>query len=350
MKMLNNPTGLLLIASDSYGLKCLIQLMITQPWHKELAWARKMIFTILEDILTPLSNHAKHIYGANLMANYICLVLIALIHNGLIEALIQVSLRGDNNESNDGFPQRARTLLNHIESLSGYYLPKTLSSRITSIPKAVAGMHMTMITALSHPVVVSTSAHGINPPPIVSSDGTTNNLTNNTDNNNNNNNSLNKKEKKERVVAQTICHELGSIMDLNSTFVKLQDRKMINFENNNNNNNENVDLKNCSYFSLKAQKIKILVDLKRDQITQVDPYDCRDYYLKSTVSCYKDFTYWDLNQTWSILNGLLRHEPNLQGAINKCRYMKVRVFDFIAFNLILVILLFVPNLGQISIE
>ena len=89
MTILKSITGIFYLASDDNCLKHLINLMKLPNKIKELLWARKLMFTILEDCLSPFSNSNKidNANGPNLVVNYICLILMAFIKNGLIEVM-----------------------------------------------------------------------------------------------------------------------------------------------------------------------------------------------------------------------------------------------------------------------
>lgn len=95
-----------------------------------IQWARHQMMDVLEHALLPLSDSSKleRIRGPNLMVNYVCLILMALIRNDLIECLVDVGMRSDL-----VLAPRARTLLQRIQFLSAKYLPPSICSRICSI-------------------------------------------------------------------------------------------------------------------------------------------------------------------------------------------------------------------------
>lgn len=125
-------------------IKILVDLMQLPNNITGIQWSRKTIFSVLENALLPLSDSSKldGVRGPNLIVNYVCLILMAFIKNGLIECLVDVGMR-----SNLDLAPRARTLLQRIQFLSAKYLPPRLCSRICSIERVMNEAAMFASTA-----------------------------------------------------------------------------------------------------------------------------------------------------------------------------------------------------------
>ncbi len=98
MTMLKSITGIFYLGGDqtlnmkTNNSKCflrkLVDLMRLPNNIVGIQWSRKCIFDVLENALDGQR-------GPNLIVNYVCLILMAFIKNGLIECLVDVGMRSD---------------------------------------------------------------------------------------------------------------------------------------------------------------------------------------------------------------------------------------------------------------
>ena len=352
-----------------------------------IQWARRTIFNVLENALLPLSDSSKldSVRGPNLIVNYVCLILMAFIKNGLIECLVDVGMRSDLD-----LAPRARTLLQRIQFLSAKYLPPKLCSRICSIERVMNDAAMFASTSPNTndkmKLKLNNSNLGSNINLLNESikiqqqfknqkrkqkfktnleitvqrnfanmmiseltedasldmgdDEKYNTITNQNmlgvtpGNDDDSDDEEDKKNK--HISAENVCHRLGPEFDLNSTFIRYRymlDRdipsSMIFQDRIPYHNHRNADYfgnedgsNNFNQFSFKSQKSNILESLKFDQNASYSENQIIDLLRSTQVIQTKDFMKWNMDYVWKVLNGPLWNQTNLMVAINRTRFIK----------------------------
>ena len=328
-----------------------------------IQWSRRIIFNVLENALLPLSDSNKldRVRGPNLIVNYVCLVLMAFIKNGLIECLIECGMRSDLD-----LAPRARTLLQRIQFLSAKYLPPKLCSQICAIERV---MNDATMFANDTIIIQQEFKNRFNQNKKVNKRNVyksnlditvqrnfanmmiselTEDASLDMDDANNINNSTNHRvndsmlpgirdddsddeEDKENVAitCDAVCHRLGPEFDLNSTFIRYRymlDRDIptsmifqdkIPYHNHRNSDyfgNEDGS-NNFTQFSFKSQKSNILESLKFDQNASYSENQIIDKLRSTQVIQTKEHQLWNMDYVWKVLNGPLWNTVNLQVAL-----------------------------------
>eukprot|EP01083_Nonionella_stella_P016720 46699_1 len=393
MTMLKSITGIFYLAGDGYDktqrkscLKILVSLMGLPNNMKGIQWARECIFSVLENALLPLSDSHKldTQCGPNLIVNYVCLILMAFIKNGLIECLVDVGMRSDLD-----LAPRARTLLQRIQFLSAKYLPSSLCSRITNLERVMASATMfnrhvldaTGIRRICHcdchlhernnskkkskfksnlqitvqrnfaNMMISELTEGASIEEIADKgdvDGYNDEMEDDMeeddalDMDNTNNTNDNKPCYDLYLSSQLICHRLGPEFDLNSTFIRyryvmdrdipstlmFQDRIPYHAHRSGDLHGTMSDklsdawTTSFEYLTFKSQRRHILESLKYDQNASYTESVVLSMLKSTQVILTKDFMLWNMNNVWRVLNGPLWNRDNLNIALNKTKFIK----------------------------
>ena len=302
-----------------------------------IQWARHQMMDVLEHALLPLSDSSKleRIRGPNLMVNYVCLILMALIRNDLIECLVDVGMRSDL-----VLAPRARTLLQRIQFLSAKYLPPAICSRICSIETVIRDaatfesahkLHKSNLEVTVQRNFANMMISELTEDANADLDGDDKyNLSEDEDDSDN----------EDLISAQTVCHQLGPQFDLNSTFIRYRymlDRDIpttMMFRGRipyhcHRNKTQSQQLNNSTFqqFSFKTQRSSILEKLKVDQNASYSENQIMDK-LKATnvLGARGNADEWNVEALWEVLNGPLWNEYNLSVAIKSKFIKKVATF------------------------
>ena len=351
-------------------LRILVDLMRLPNTIEGIQWARTVIFNVLENALLPLSDSTKldGQRGPNLIVNYVCLILMAFIKNGLIECLVDVGMRSDLD-----LAPRARTLLQRIQFLSAKYLPPSLCSRICNIQKVMndaTKFHseqdgLLLIGNGSKVVECHCDCHKNGMPRrriiggnlgfngfgsgyksnlqitvqrnfanMMISELTEDAALDDMDQNENiqSDDADSWEMDEDQVSASTICHRLGPEFDLNSTFIRyryMMDRDIpammfqdrIPYHAHRVMDEQRFGVDHFEQFSFKSQKRLILEKLKFDQNDSYTEDVILQMLKKTQVILSKDFMLWKMDSVWKVLNGPLWSLTNLQHAL-KTKFIK----------------------------
>eukprot|EP01084_Bolivina_argentea_P165992 288294_1 len=385
LTMLKSMTGIFYLGSNDKMLKVLVDLMRLPNEMKGIQWARKIVFSVLDSCLIPLNSNNKH-RGPNLIVNYVCLVLMAFIKNGLIECLVDVGMRSDLE-----LAPRARRLLQRIQFLSAKYLPPKLCSQITSIERVMSDAATFGINAVSKRANIEVTVQRNFANMMISElteDASleeldeTRNLNRGAGGMDGGDSDDDEDERDSKLIlSQTICHRLGVEFDLNSTFIRyrymlndgdmpssmmFQDRIPYHAHRENDisaasESKENADhargastsvfqgggdkgvehmagagsaQTHFNQFSFKSQKSIILNSLKFDQNASYSEGQIIDKLRETQVTQTKDYMLWNMDKVWKILNGPLWNATNLNVALNKTRFCK-RLLQYLKPSLLL---------------
>lgn len=141
--LMRSWTGILMLSSDEFGLRSVIDLLKLPESVKGSTWASNavadMLFEILEIVKVAAPNTA---YGENrgatrpnLLNNYIVMVLLAFIECGLIEVLTGIGVSGTGNRDVE---TTATSLLSAVLNLAADLLPPSLNARLNALPSVVS--------------------------------------------------------------------------------------------------------------------------------------------------------------------------------------------------------------------
>jgi len=378
--MLKSVTGVFYLGSSdvrkrtSY-LRLMVDLMKLPNKIAGIQWARKCIFDVLEKALLPLSDTTKieTLRGPNLIVNYVCLILMAFMKNGLIECLVDVGMRSDLE-----LAPRARTLLQRIQFLSAKYLPPKLCSEITAIERVMNDAAMFNADSIEIQQQFIGNGGGRRgrrrPPPAqqqaleitvqrnfanmmiselteqglldIENDDNENELKHNNVRTDNNDAKGDDDQKHGdghesgsggvRISSVDVCHRLGPELDLNSTFIRyrymlerdipqsmmLQDRRPYH-SHRSMDDFGNEDGRNLfAQFSFRSQKQTILETLKFDQNAALSESQIVELLRSTQVTQSKNFEEWNMELVWKVLNGPLWNTANLQVALHKTKFLR----------------------------
>lgn len=286
----------------SKGLKSLVDLASLPENIHQVAWTRRCLFHILNEILTPCLTTMEHTCwrGPNFLVNYVVLILAAFIENGIIEALSTVGLFSDPKISTP-----ARKLLNRIQQIGSRYLPPHLTEKITDL-KEVVQSALTNVGVAGAMVSDLCERDHVNLEENFEFDDVTSKY-------------VSKNLNTQSINVMFLCPET----DINSGVIRyryiLDSRHMINQELKNMrdsltpyfNHRDAIETKKLLTFS------ETVVSHIREHHTHDISKEIFDQMLKSTnVLATKECEEWNLNATWNLLNGVLWGDHWFSKALN----------------------------------
>jgi hypothetical protein len=136
--MMRSWTGILILSSDEYGLKSIIRLMSLPDKVKGAVWARNAVTDLLFEILEVVKVPGFSGFGlrggirANLLNNYIVMVLMAFVNCGLVDVLTDIGINGSREAAGV-----ATSLLSAVLNLAADLLPPAQNARLNALPSVV---------------------------------------------------------------------------------------------------------------------------------------------------------------------------------------------------------------------